>query len=94
MKNTSSISHYFYTFLFIISYSGNLRIIFNIDFYSEQKPITMTKEETINYIREYDNFFKDANLENYSDHELMLIKISIDVEKSKPVDYRPVELLT
>jgi hypothetical protein len=54
----------------------------------------MTKEETINYIREYDNFFKDANLENYSDHELMLIKISIDVEKSKPVDYRPVELLT
>ena len=52
----------------------------------------MSKEETINYIREHDNFFKDAHLENYSDHELMLIKISIDVEKAKPSDYKAVEL--
>jgi hypothetical protein len=52
----------------------------------------MSKEETINYIRAHDNFFKDAHLENYSDHELMLIKISIDVEKAKPSDYKAVEL--
>jgi hypothetical protein len=51
----------------------------------------MTKEEIINYIREYDSFFKDANLENYSQHELSLIKISIDIEKSKSADYQPMQ---
>ena len=51
----------------------------------------MTKEEIINYIRECDAFFNDAHLENYSYHELMLIKISIDVEKEKKliIDYKP-----
>ena len=49
----------------------------------------MTKEEIINYIREYDTFFLDAHLENYSYHELMLIKISIDVEKSKNLNFQP-----
>lgn len=43
----------------------------------------MNKEEIINYIREYDPFFLDANLEHYTFHELMLIKISIDIEKVK-----------
>lgn len=43
----------------------------------------MTQTEIIKYIRDYDKFFMDANLEKYSYHELMLIKISIDVEKEK-----------
>ena len=43
----------------------------------------MKKEEIIKYIREYDSFFENAQLENYSYHELMLIRISIDVEKAK-----------
>lgn len=43
----------------------------------------MKKEEIIKYIRENDSFFKNAQLENYSYHELMLIRISIDVEKAK-----------
>ncbi len=53
----------------------------------------MTKEEIINYIRKYDSFFLDARLENYSLHELTLIKISIDVEKEKVLDkdYKPLE---
>lgn len=46
-----------------------------------QPKFIMTKEEIIKYVREYDTFFVDAHLENYSYHELMLIKISIDVEK-------------
>ena len=49
----------------------------------------MTKEEIIKYIRDYDAFFTDAHLEDYPYHELMLIKISIDVERSKQVDYIP-----
>ena len=53
----------------------------------------MTKEETIKFIREQDAFFKDAHLENYSDHELMLIKTSIDIEKSKNADYKPIQLM-
>ncbi len=53
----------------------------------------MTKEEIINYIREHDAFFSDAHLEDYPFHELMLIKISIDVEKEKMLykDYRSME---
>ena len=52
----------------------------------------MTKEEIITYIRAYDPFFADAHLENYSYHELMLIKISIDVEKEKAKDigFKPI----
>lgn len=51
----------------------------------------MTKEEIIKYIRDFDPFFMDAHLEEYPFHELMLIKISIDVEKEKVQykDYRP-----
>lgn len=45
--------------------------------------MTMNKGETIKYIREYDPFFLDANLEHYTFHELMLIKTSIDIEKEK-----------
>ena len=52
----------------------------------------MIKEEIIKYIREYDSFFIDAHLENYSYHELMLIKISIDVEKYKKTDYKPMSI--
>lgn len=44
---------------------------------------SMTKEEIIKYIRNGDDYFMDAHLENYSYHELMVIKISIDVEKEK-----------
>lgn len=53
----------------------------------------MTKEEVIKYIREYDSVFTDARLENYSYHELMLIKISIDVEREKILitGYKPIE---
>jgi hypothetical protein len=51
----------------------------------------MTKEEIIKYIRDHDVFFKDARMESYSYHELMLIKISIDVERSKQSDYKPME---
>jgi hypothetical protein len=53
----------------------------------------MTKEEIIAFIRDYDVFFADAHLENYSFHELMLIKISIDVEKEKKLnkDYKAME---
>lgn len=51
----------------------------------------IAKEEIINYIREYDPFFLDAKLENYPYHELMLIKVSIDVEKEKKLNknYKP-----
>jgi hypothetical protein len=53
----------------------------------------MTKDELIKYIREYDAFFSDAHFENYSYHELMLIKISIEVERDKKLiaDYKPIE---
>ena len=47
----------------------------------------MTKVEIIQYICDFDAFFKDAHLEDYSYHELMVIKISIDVEKSKEPDF-------
>lgn len=43
----------------------------------------MKKEEIIKYIRKHDSFFENAQLGNYSYHELMLIRISIDVEKAK-----------
>lgn len=43
----------------------------------------MNKDEIIKYIREYDPFFLDANLEHYTFHELMLMKTSIDIEKEK-----------
>jgi len=49
----------------------------------------MTKEEIIRYIRAYDAFFLDAHLESYSYHELMVIKISIEVEQSKEADFMP-----
>jgi len=51
----------------------------------------MTKEELIKYIRNYDTFFIDAHLEHCPFHELMLIKVSIDIEKEKKtiVDYKP-----
>ncbi len=42
-----------------------------------------TKNNLIQYIRTNDNFFTDAALENYSIHELTIIKISIDTEKEK-----------
>jgi hypothetical protein len=51
----------------------------------------MTKDEIIKYIREYDAFFVDAHLEDYPYHEIMLIKVSIDVEKSKQNDYKPMD---
>ena len=54
----------------------------------------MKKEEMIKYIRENDSFFENAQLENYSYHELMLIRISIDVEKAERDNQeyrRPVE---
>lgn len=55
--------------------------------------INMSKEEIIKYIREYDPFFLDAHLENYPYHELMIIRISIDVERSKEADYEPMKSL-
>lgn len=57
--------------------------------------MNMTKELLIEYIRRYDDFFADADLENYSYHELMLIKISIDAEKQKEMDgeYYPIQLI-
>ena len=51
----------------------------------------MSKDEIIGYIRRNDNFFEDAHLENYSFHELMLIKISIDAEMNKDKRYKPME---
>lgn len=53
----------------------------------------MTKEEIIKYIRECDSYFIDAHLENYSYHELMVIKISIDVEKEEKLSiaYYPIK---
>ncbi|HEY4800547.1 MAG TPA: hypothetical protein VII99_15820 [Bacteroidia bacterium] len=51
----------------------------------------MSIEETIKYIQENDPFFKDAHLDNCSDYELMLIKRSIDIEKLKQADNRPIE---
>ncbi len=41
----------------------------------------MTKEELIDFIRKHDSFFNDTPLENYSHEELLLMKISIDLEK-------------
>jgi hypothetical protein len=41
----------------------------------------MTKEELIQFIRDYDEYFHDTPLENYSYEELELMKFSIDSER-------------
>jgi hypothetical protein len=43
----------------------------------------MNKEELIQYIKLNDPFFRDAQFEKYSYYELMVIKISIEVEKAQ-----------
>ncbi len=42
---------------------------------------TMTKEELIQFIRDYDEYFIDTPLEKYSVQELELIKFSIDAKR-------------
>ena len=43
----------------------------------------MTKEELIQFIRDYDDYFYDTPLENYSYEELELMKHSIDLERKR-----------
>lgn len=43
----------------------------------------MNREELIHYIRENDAYFQDANFDKYSYYELMIIKVSLEVEKAK-----------
>ena len=41
----------------------------------------ISREQVISIIRSCDEYFKDAHLENYSEHELMVIQTSIEIEK-------------
>ncbi|HEY6162467.1 MAG TPA: hypothetical protein VI112_14660 [Bacteroidia bacterium] len=41
------------------------------------------RKKLVDYIKEYDPFFRDADFERYSYYELVVIKVSIEVEKEK-----------
>jgi hypothetical protein len=43
----------------------------------------MNKTELSEYIKQNDPFFRDADFDKYSYYELLVIKISIDVEKEQ-----------
>lgn len=51
------------------------------------------KEDLIKFIRENDPCFQDARFENYSYHELVIIKVSIEIEREKCEDYKPIGLI-
>ena len=43
----------------------------------------MNREQLAEYIRSNDPFFKDADFRKYSYYELLIIRISIEVEKAQ-----------
>ena len=47
------------------------------------KTKNMNKEELAAYIRHHDPFFRDADFNKYSYYEMMIIKVSIEVEKAQ-----------
>ena len=56
----------------------------------------MDREQLTEYIRKHDPFFHDADFTRYSYYELMVIKVSIEVEKAQmniPVEDKRIDYL-